>query len=149
MDGLSFPGGPPQVRSLTTRFALLLAAVAVFPLLAYGAVSILSMRQSTEDAVVQGDLDTAARVGEQIQQYVDGSVTILDALSAQAVRILKPGGRVLVMTPLPAEGLAALLGGHKGPAFDPEPALKAGGCKFVRVLGEKEGLRFVEGMKAR
>jgi signal transduction histidine kinase len=70
------------VRSLTTRFALLLAAVAVFPLLAYGAVSILSMRQSTEDAVVQGDLDTAARVGEQIQQYVDGSVTILDALSA-------------------------------------------------------------------
>ena len=82
MDGLSFPGGPPQVRSLTTRFALLLAAVAVFPLLAYGAVSILSMRQSTEDAVVQGDLDTAARVGEQIQQYVDGSVTILDALSA-------------------------------------------------------------------
>jgi len=29
--------------------------------------------------VVQGDLDTAARVGEQIQQYVDSSVTILDA----------------------------------------------------------------------
>ena len=71
------------------------------------------------------------------------------AAVAEAVRILKPGGRVLVMTPLPAEGLAALLGGHKGPAFDPEPALKAGGCKFVRVLGEKEGLRFVEGMKAR
>ena len=45
--------------------------------------------------------------------------------------------------------LAAMLGGHKGPAFDPEPALKSGGCKFVRVLGEKEGLRFVEGTKAR
>ncbi|MBS1819521.1 MAG: methyltransferase domain-containing protein [Acidobacteria bacterium] len=71
------------------------------------------------------------------------------AIVADAIRILKPGGRVLVISAMPAEGLAALLGGNKGPLFDAEPALKAGGCRFVRVLGEKEGLRFVEGTKAR
>ena len=67
----------------------------------------------------------------------------------EAIRILKPGGRVLVISAMPAEGLAAMFGGAKGPVFDAEPALKAGGCKFVRVLGAKEGLRFVEGTKAR
>ena len=70
------------MRTLTTRFALLLAAVAVLPLVAYGVVSIVSMRQSTEEAVVQGDLEVATRVGEQIEQYVTNSVRILDALSA-------------------------------------------------------------------
>ena len=42
-----------------------------------------------------------------------------------------------------------LLGGNKGPVFDAEPTLKAGGCRIVRLLAEKEGLRFVEGTKAR
>lgn len=67
-----------------------------------------------------------------------------------AVRVLKPGGRVLVISALPAEGLAAMLGrGPKGPAFDATPVLESGGCRFVRLLGEREGLRFVEGTKAR
>ena len=68
----------------------------------------------------------------------------------EAIRILKPGGRVLVISALPATGLAAVLGrGARGPAFDATFALEAGGCRLVRVLGEREGLRFVEGMKAR
>jgi ubiquinone/menaquinone biosynthesis C-methylase UbiE len=68
----------------------------------------------------------------------------------EAVRVLKPGGRVLVVSALPATGLSAMLGlGSKAPAFDAAPALEAGGCRFVRLLGEREGLRFLEGIKAR
>lgn len=72
------------------------------------------------------------------------------AIVQEAVRVLKPGGRILVISALPAEGLAALLGrGASGPAYDAAPTLEAGGCRFVRLLGEREGLRFVEGTKAR
>lgn len=68
----------------------------------------------------------------------------------EAVRVLKPGGRVLVISGLPASGLAAMLGrGSTAPAFDASSVLESGGCRFVRLLGEREGLRFVEGTKAR
>ena len=67
----------------------------------------------------------------------------------EAVRILKPGGRVLVISGQPATGLGALFGRSSPPAFDAGPPLEAGGCRFVRLLGEREGLRFVEGTKAR
>jgi signal transduction histidine kinase len=69
------------VKKLTTRFALLMAAAAVLPLVAYGAVSIVSMRDGAQRAVVQGNLDVARRVAEQIEQYVSGSIKILDAVS--------------------------------------------------------------------
>jgi ubiquinone/menaquinone biosynthesis C-methylase UbiE len=72
------------------------------------------------------------------------------AIAREARRVLKPGGRCLVITALPATGLAAMLGrGRSAPAFDPAPALTAGGFRFVRVLGEREGLRFIEGLKPR
>ena len=89
-------------------------------------------------------LDDAAR---QFASLDTGAQT---AIVQEAVRVLKPGGRVLVVSALPAGGLAAVLGrGPKGPAYDATPVLEAGGCRFVRLLGEREGLRFVEGTKAR
>src|SRR5258705_3577616 len=70
------------MKEITTRFALLMAAAAVVPLLAYGAVSILSLRRGAQQAVVQGNLDVARRVAEQIELYVSGSIKILNAVSA-------------------------------------------------------------------
>jgi ubiquinone/menaquinone biosynthesis C-methylase UbiE len=68
----------------------------------------------------------------------------------ESIRVLKPGGRVLVVSALPASGLSAMLGRGSGdPAFDATDVLDQGGCRFVRLLGEREGLRFVEGTKAR
>jgi SAM-dependent methyltransferase len=68
----------------------------------------------------------------------------------EAVRALKPGGRILAISALPSSGVAAMLGrGPSGPPFDAAPVLEAGGCRFVRLLGEREGLRFVEGTKPR
>jgi ubiquinone/menaquinone biosynthesis C-methylase UbiE len=70
----------------------------------------------------------------------------------QVLRVLRDGGRVLVIEPMPPSGLAALVhrrtvdasyderGGAKG-------ALEAAGFAGVRVLAEREGTRFVEGAK--
>lgn len=88
-------------------------------------------------------------VDDAQRQFADADASTQAAIVGEGIRILKPGGRILVVSAMPAEGIAALFGGAKGPLFDAEPSLKAGGCKFVRVLGEKEGLRFVEGTKAR
>ena len=59
-----------------------MAAAAVLPLLAYGAVSILSLRSGAQRAVIQGNLDVARRVAEQIDLYVTSSVKILNAVAA-------------------------------------------------------------------
>jgi hypothetical protein len=71
------------MKKISTRFALMMAAAAVVPLLAYGAVSILSVRAGAQRVVKQGNQDVARRVGEQIEAYVIDNVRILKALAAQ------------------------------------------------------------------
>jgi signal transduction histidine kinase len=70
------------MKRISTRFALLMAAAAVLPLLAYGAVSIVSLRTGARQAVVLGNQNVARQVAEQIDLYVTGSVRILNALAA-------------------------------------------------------------------
>jgi ubiquinone/menaquinone biosynthesis C-methylase UbiE len=83
-------------------------------------------------------------------QFARTTEDLQAATVREAVRVLKPGGRVLVISALPASGLAAILGrGSAGDAFDATAALERGGCRFVRLLAEREGHRFVEGSKAR
>jgi len=54
----------------------------VLPLLAYGAVSIVSLRTGTQQTVVQGNLNVAQRAAEQIQLYITSSFKILKAVAA-------------------------------------------------------------------
>ncbi|MBI4886193.1 MAG: sensor histidine kinase [Acidobacteria bacterium] len=70
------------MKRISTRFALLLAAAAVVPLLGYGAVSLLSLRTGAQQAVIDGNLNVARQVAEQIELYVNGSVNILKAVAA-------------------------------------------------------------------
>ena len=59
-----------------------MAAAAVMPLLAYGAASMYSLRTGAQEAVIQGNLNVARQVSEQIDLYVTGSVKILKAVAA-------------------------------------------------------------------
>jgi ubiquinone/menaquinone biosynthesis C-methylase UbiE len=72
----------------------------------------------------------------------------------EIVRVLRPGGRVLVVGTAPRGGLGAVLSRtQSGPPFvasgDATLALEADGFKSVRTLAEREGLVFVEGIKPR
>src|SRR5215510_9058368 len=59
-----------------------MAAAAILPLLSYGAVSMYSLRNGAQETVVQGNLNVARQVSEQIDLYVTGSVKILKAVAA-------------------------------------------------------------------
>lgn len=68
----------------------------------------------------------------------------------ETLRVLRPGGRVMVFGAAPRGGLGALLSrSQSGPPFDPTPSLEADGFKAARTLAEREGLVFVEAVKPR
>ena len=71
-----------KIRHISTRFALLLGAAAVLPLLAYGVVSILSLQRGTRDSVVNGNQNVAVRAAEEIRRYVVTNAELLKALAA-------------------------------------------------------------------
>ncbi len=87
---------------------------------------------------------------------VDDTAGLLGTMSAsdriatirEALRILRSGGRVIVLGFAPRGGLGGLLTrAPSAPPFDPEPALRADGFRSVRRLAERDGLVFVEGIK--
>src|SRR3954466_3151187 len=70
------------IRHIAGRFALLLALAAVVPLVAYGAVSILSLQRGTRREVIQGNQNVATRAAEEIKRYVTTNAELLKALAA-------------------------------------------------------------------
>lgn len=74
--------------------------------------------------------------------------------AAQEVhRVLRPGGRSVVIEDTARGGLAAVFGGKQGdPQYERSGgaahALEAAGFRGVRTLAEREGQSFVEGVKA-
>lgn len=71
-------------------------------------------------------------------------------LAKEAHRVLRPGGRCIVIEDERRGGLAGLLGGGRsaaGPLSAVEPVLTTGGFRGVRTLAERERLLFVEGVK--
>ena len=70
----------------------------------------------------------------------------------QALQVLRPGGRCMVIERTPRGGLGALLGrphvdAHYSASDGAERALDAEGFKAVRRLAERDGLAFIEGVK--
>jgi len=68
------------------------------------------------------------------------------------LRVLRTGGRVIVLDPGSPTGIRALLGGgtSRGShgSHDTLHTLQAAGFTAVRVLGDREGYRFIEGLKS-
>jgi arsenite methyltransferase len=68
----------------------------------------------------------------------------------ETFRVLRPGGRAIVIGAAPRGGLGALFTrAQSGPSFDVAAALQAEGFRSVRTLAEREGLIFTEGIKPR
>jgi signal transduction histidine kinase len=70
------------MRTLRVRFAVMLATAAVVPLLTYGAVSLYSLSAGTRRTVVEGHLNVARQVAEQVRRYISTNRQILHALAA-------------------------------------------------------------------
>jgi signal transduction histidine kinase len=70
------------VKTLRVRFAVMLATAAVVPMMIYGAVSIYSLRTGTRASRVDGNLNVARQVGEQVRRYISTSHKIMLALAA-------------------------------------------------------------------
>jgi signal transduction histidine kinase len=71
-----------RIRHISTRFALLLAAAAVVPLIAYGAVSIFSLQRGTRESVVAGNSNVVTRAATEIGRYISTNGELLKALAA-------------------------------------------------------------------
>jgi SAM-dependent methyltransferase len=70
----------------------------------------------------------------------------------ECLRVLRVGGRMLVIEAEPRGGLGSLIrpypvDGHYVATGETVGALKAEGFRPVRILADREGLRFVEGHK--
>ena len=70
------------IRRISVKFALLLAAAAVVPLLAYGFISLMSLERGTRQTVIEGNLNVAIRAAEEIRRYVATNADLLKVLSA-------------------------------------------------------------------
>lgn len=67
---------------ITARFVAAVVTAAVAPLLVYGLVSIYSLRTGNETSVAEGNLNVARRAAQQIEQYMDSNVKVLQAVAA-------------------------------------------------------------------
>jgi SAM-dependent methyltransferase len=72
----------------------------------------------------------------------------------EIVRVLRPGGRVVVIGAAPRGGIGAILSrAPDAPPFvssgEAMKALEADGFRSARIIGEREGLAFVEALKPR
>jgi ubiquinone/menaquinone biosynthesis C-methylase UbiE len=85
-----------------------------------------------------------------------GTMRADDRLAAvrELARVVRPGGRVVMIGAAPRSGMGAMLSRSANtPPFvssgQAVTALEADGFRSARIIGEREGLAFVEAMKPR
>ena len=84
---------------------------------------------------------------------VDDTAGLFGTMRAED-RVLRPGGRVVMIGAAPRGGIGAILSrAQSGPSFvssgDAVRSLEADGFRSARIIGEREGLAFVEAVKPR
>ena len=71
-----------KIRRIATRFALVLTAAALLPLVAYGAWSLVTLQRGTRDSIIAGNRNVADRAADEIRRYIVSNTAILKALGA-------------------------------------------------------------------
>jgi signal transduction histidine kinase len=71
------------MRSVTSRFVMLIATAAVAPLVIYGVVSMMQLRNGTEESVAKGNLGIAKQAAAQINQYVENNQRVLKSIGLE------------------------------------------------------------------
>ncbi len=71
------------MRGITGRFVLLIGTAAVLPLLIYGAISVSSLQQGTEQSVGTGNQALAKQVAERIEVYFQNNVRVLSSIGTE------------------------------------------------------------------
>jgi SAM-dependent methyltransferase len=110
--------------------------------------------------VLTGPLDALpiedASVDVAIVHASDTSIATMDDVARDRVfagcyRVLRTGGRLIVVTAMPEGGVGALFRRQPPPEPAAERILSSfhhGGFRAARLLAEREGYRFFEGVKA-
>jgi signal transduction histidine kinase len=71
------------MRRITTRFVMLIASAAIAPLVVYGAVSILGLRDGIRASVREGNLRIAQQIATQIEQYMTHNQRVLRSVGLE------------------------------------------------------------------
>jgi signal transduction histidine kinase len=71
------------MRTITSRFVLMVGTAAVAPLVIYGIVSFTTLRAGTERSVAEGNLRVAAQAAAQLKLYIDNNARILRSLGQE------------------------------------------------------------------
>jgi ubiquinone/menaquinone biosynthesis C-methylase UbiE len=125
--------------------------------------SALRARKGAAHAGVLIDVETAPPTRLPLEDagcdlvVVDDTGSLLESMEAndrlatlrETARILRPGGRVMVIGRTARGGFGAMLSRRPTTTLDPIPSLQVSGFKSVRRLAERDGLVFVEGIKPR
>lgn len=150
----------PQLAAIASKVGLSGRAVAVVPDSGAGAeIEKAAMRagvliEVTVSPLVRlpvedGGFDVAV-IDDTGVSFTQSAPADQHALIRETLRVLRPAGRLMIIGAIARTGLSAAL--RRGPALvstDPTPTLQADGYRAVRVLAERDGLIFYEGMKPR